>query len=119
MGSDVDLLVLNPNGTIEVSMDKTYKLRRPKFGELRTLWEAWDQAIEVHNGLIDTAEGGKETAATRAERAQAWLDFQRLTFATIGDAELPADDEVDGWLLTATVGSQMLVHWQTVPKASG
>jgi hypothetical protein len=112
-------LTLNPNGTIDVTLgEKSYRLRRPNFGELRRLWEAWDEAAEKHDSLIADADK-RDDRTLRVGRAEAWLAFQRVVFDTISEP-LPEDgDEVAGWLLTASVGSQFLAHWQAVPKASG
>lgn len=114
-------LTLNPNGTIDVTLDKPYKLRRPNFGEVRRLWEAWDTAAAIHDRLAQEAkeQNRNDDVTVRTERARAWLDFQRVAFGTLSEALPDDDDLIPPWLLTASVGGEFLAHWQSRPFPSG
>lgn len=117
-------LDLKPNGTISLSVgQKPYRLRRPKFGELRDLWEAFEDAAEQHDALTASlgAEPSREQEKeARAERFAIWAGWQRKVFDKLADTPLPSDDdELEGWLMTAGVAGQFLTHWQGRPLASG
>lgn len=123
MGDDLPL-DLNPNGTISLSIGGVkYRLRRALFGELRELWEAWDEAAAAHDALAPRLTEDAELAVrreVREERFGIWAGWQRKVFATLADRQLPeSDDELEAWLLTPALAADFLAHWQKRPKPSG
>lgn len=137
-----------PNGSITLTLGQTrYRLRRPKVGELRDIWEGWEQAaIEVDRADEDVADrradlneaagdpdrtAGERLAAreerkeldnqTRRAKHVIWADWMRSVFDILcADGKLPEDDDdLDGWMVSVSAGAEFLRHWQTVPKASG
>ncbi len=144
---DPGLLTLEPNGTITCWVGETrHKLRRPTVGDLRRLWEGWedtavavDRVDETDSARIDTlAKKSDDPGSTPAKRAEAraqrhelvrgnraekqtlWAKWIRDVFATLSGETLPDDDDdLEPWMLTVSVGADFLRHWQTVPKASG
>ena len=138
-------LTLKPDGTIACSVGQTsYKLRRPNVGELRRLWEAWEEASDdtiahrqTHADALEAVEetlAGDDTEAKkdarkdhrrikadiRASDHAIWAAWIRDVFDTLGKQKLPeSDDDLEPWLLTLNTGVRFLQHWQATPLASG
>jgi hypothetical protein len=141
-------LTFHDNGHITGSVGgQKFRLRRPMVGELRDLWEAWenaadevDAAIDPHRERLDelaarAADGDLSPEVRREARTQrrqlntelrtakqgVWAGWARRVFDTLADdAKLPdSDDDLEGWMLDIGLGAEFLRHWQNRPLASG
>lgn len=135
-------LELHKDGTITaVLAGERYRLRRPKFGELRDLRERYNGIENEHlllqadyaeqaperpgedaskRALAEYAIGVREAQVALGEKIEAkngeWI---RHAFALLG-AKLPDDvDEWESWLLVGETRGLLINHWRTVPLARG
>lgn len=137
----------NTTGTVDVTFDdKTYRLRRPKFGdwkhfnrklneqrdelvtELRRIQQETEEAEAKYEGAEDSPEAREELRRLQDEMAALNKTpfYERTTgilaemFEKIGDP-LPDDpDDWPAWLAAdSSIPGEIIKHWQNNPKASG
>jgi hypothetical protein len=102
------------DGRVRLVMDGTVRtLRRPKIGELRTLFTSI-QAV----GSKDKPASGDVGAFDGADEVAAWW---REVVDTLGDGDpLPSDtDDLPVWILSGNLISKVAAHWREVPYLSG
>lgn len=108
----VDLL---DTGEVRLVVDgKAVTLRRPKVGELRTMWEGLDAVTSAERTVAES--GAVQPLAAAGETAAWW----RTVADTLGDGGLPDDDDdFPVWLLSGSLIGRVLAHWREVPYLSG
>jgi hypothetical protein len=138
-----DGLELRPDGRILMVTDKhRYQLKRPKYGELKTLRDLIavmdDEALMVvadYQERVEELGDAPETARAKADHdikagalsrerrdalEQIRVDGMRKVTDMLSDKKLPKDSaQWETWMFDPRTFSAMLMHWQTVPLARG
>jgi len=111
-----DGVELAADGQVVLSMDGVARtLRRPKIGELRTLFGSLDDVskLEKETGSVLSSLG--ETADALA----AWWGSVVHMLGVDCD-DLPDDpDDLPVWLLSGDLIGKVTLHWREVPYQSG
>jgi hypothetical protein len=107
-----DGVELLDDGRVRLVIDGTVRtLRRPKIGELRTLFTSIEAVGSKDRKPADGAFDGADDVASW------WRDV----VDTLGDGDpLPSDtDDLPVWILSGNLISKVATHWREVPYLSG
>lgn len=132
-----DPIIFEPLGTVLVTLDDGTEVRlgRPKFGQ----WKWFTRRLQVITDEVQASltegQAKVDAAKTDAARKKAQDEFDVTSgkpmyeytipfieelFKQLGDKPLPEVDEWPAWLAADwLLGSRILSHWRTIPKASG
>lgn len=108
---------LRNDGTVCLQFDenKTVNLRRPTLGEYRLLIEAIERVRSEASAVVND-----EADVTTVDKLNDLvLDWFRLVFKTLGDGELPGEDDMPAWVLNSELPRDLIDHWQKVPSRRG
>jgi hypothetical protein len=123
---------------------KPLRLKPPTIGEFRKITEAVDTAadevdaaVRAMTSKLDEVRAAVEAGTTTDESIrelnrlygkqqrdtvrEAWWDLLRGIIATLGDTDLPPEEEWPVWLTDDAVSqvSALISHWKTAPPARG
>lgn len=140
---------LRIDGTVDFWTDdgQRWKLRRPKFGELRKLREqkqsiddaSYRLTTQIQHSVAAIKAFGEKAAETdpdevatqvvaerdqiRAKTAEVEglnLAWMRHAFELLGDHPLPPEDELPGWMVESSlIIGEFMAHWRNRPLALG
>lgn len=137
-----------PSGTVHLWVDgKKIRLRNPRLREYRKITDLWrDFSDELEDALRDNAawldkmgklglerEERGEPRMTPEEKAEdrergktatieqetKVIEWWRLVVDTLGDKELPEDDDLPVFLSQLDGLTTVIAHWRSVPSFSG
>jgi hypothetical protein len=120
--SDNDGYDLNENGTITFEFEGiTRVLKRPTLGQYRGVIDALGTLRD--DVVAAQKEGTDLKPGQQLDLLIVWLDHVLVTLAGEG---LPRtadgvfdEDRIPAWLLSGTVVTDVIGHWQTVPSRHG
>lgn len=119
--------VLNADGTVDVRLngESPLRLSSPKIGQYRMLRGQIIALLDRQRELLEELQNREDRRTTvnedelldRIEADQ--LSVLQSIFETLGEGEIPPQDEWPAWTLNRTLLSRMSVHWREVPLVRG